>query len=52
MIRLKDVEKTYENGTEALQGISFTIEDGALHEDAGVSYGHAGGEGEEINIIL
>lgn len=28
MIRLKDVEKTYENGTEALQGISFTIEDG------------------------
>ena len=27
MIRLKDVEKTYENGTEALQGISFTIED-------------------------
>lgn len=28
MIRLKDVEKTYENGTEALQGISFTVEDG------------------------
>ena len=28
MIRLKDVEKTYENGTEALQGSSFTIEDG------------------------
>ena len=28
MTRLKDVEKTYENGTEALQGISFTIEDG------------------------
>ena len=28
MIRLKDVEKTYENGTEALQGISFTIADG------------------------
>lgn len=28
MIRLKDVEKTYENGTDALQGISFTIEDG------------------------
>ena len=28
MIRLKDVEKTYENGTEDLQGISFTIEDG------------------------
>ena len=28
MIRLKDVEKTSENGTEALQGISFTIEDG------------------------
>ena len=25
---MKDVEKTYENGTEALQGISFTIEDG------------------------
>ena len=30
MIRLKDVEKTYENGTEALQGISFTIEDGGF----------------------
>ena len=29
MIRLKDVEKTYENGTKALQGISFTIEDGS-----------------------
>ena len=28
MIRLKDVEKKCENGTEALQGISFTIEDG------------------------
>ena len=28
MIRLKDVEKTSENGTEALQGISLTIEDG------------------------
>ena len=28
MIRLKDVEKTSENGTKALQGISFTIEDG------------------------
>lgn len=28
MIRLKDVEKTYENGTKALRGISFTIEDG------------------------
>ena len=28
MTRLKDVEKTYANGTEALQGISFTIEDG------------------------
>ena len=28
MIRLKDVEKTYENGTKAVQGISFTIEDG------------------------
>ena len=28
MIRLKDVVKTYENGTDALQGISFEIEDG------------------------
>ena len=28
MIRLTDVKKTYNNGTEALQGISFTIEDG------------------------
>ena len=28
MIRLKDVIKTYENGTDALQGISFDIEDG------------------------
>ena len=27
MIRLKDVEKTYDNGTEALRGISFGIED-------------------------
>ena len=28
MIRLKYVVKTYDNGTEALRGISFTIEDG------------------------
>ncbi|MDD5905577.1 MAG: cell division ATP-binding protein FtsE [Clostridiales bacterium] len=28
MIRLKDVEKTYDNGTQALRGISFGIEDG------------------------
>lgn len=28
MIRLTDVKKTYDNGTKALQGISFTIEDG------------------------
>ncbi len=28
MIRLTNVKKTYNNGTEALQGISFTIEDG------------------------
>lgn len=28
MIRLKDVEKTYDNGTAALRGISFGIEDG------------------------
>ena len=28
MIRLIDVEKTYENGTEALKGISFNIDDG------------------------
>lgn len=28
MIRFKDVIKTYENGTEALHGVSFTIADG------------------------
>ena len=28
MIQLKDVCKTYDNGTRALQGVSFTIEDG------------------------
>lgn len=28
MIRLKDVEKTYDNGTKALSGISFEIADG------------------------
>ena len=28
VIRLKDVEKEYENGTHALRGISLTIEDG------------------------
>lgn len=28
MIRLRDVEKTYDNGTRALNGISFAIEDG------------------------
>ncbi len=28
MIRLTDVVKTYENGTDALQGISFEIQDG------------------------
>ncbi|MBO4854182.1 MAG: cell division ATP-binding protein FtsE [Oscillospiraceae bacterium] len=28
MIRLKDVVKTYENGTDALRGVSFSIEDG------------------------
>ncbi len=28
MIRLKDVEKTYENGTQALRGVSFQIDDG------------------------
>ena len=28
VIRLKDVEKEYENGTRALRGISLTIEDG------------------------
>lgn len=28
MIRLKDVEKTYDNGTKALNGISFEIADG------------------------
>ena len=28
MIRLKDVEREYDNGTRAIQGISLTIEDG------------------------
>ena len=28
MIRLKDTEKTYENGTQALKGVSFQIDDG------------------------
>ena len=28
MIRLIDVKKVYDNGTEALKGISFAIEDG------------------------
>ena len=28
MIRLKDVKKTYNNGTEALKGLSFQIDDG------------------------
>ncbi len=28
MIRLRDIEKTYENGTQALKGISFEIADG------------------------
>ena len=28
MIRLKDVKKTYENGTEALKGVTFQIDDG------------------------
>ena len=28
MIRLKDVEMEYDNGTRAIQGISLTIEDG------------------------
>ena len=28
MIRLKDAEKTYENGTKAVRGISFQIDDG------------------------
>ena len=28
MIRLKDIEKTYENGTQALKGVSFEIADG------------------------
>ena len=30
MIRLKDVEMEYDNGTKAIQGISLTIEDGEL----------------------
>ena len=28
MIRLKEAEKTYENGTKAVRGISFQIDDG------------------------
>ena len=28
MIRLKDAEKTYENGTQALKGVTFQIDDG------------------------
>ena len=28
MIRLTDAEKTYENGTKAVRGISFQIDDG------------------------
>ena len=28
MIRLKDVEMEYENGTEAIRGLSLDIEDG------------------------
>ena len=28
MIRLKDAEKTYENGTKALKGVTFQIDDG------------------------
>ena len=28
MIRMTNVEKTYENGTHALNGISFEIQDG------------------------
>ena len=28
MIRLKEAEKTYENGTQALKGVSFQIDDG------------------------
>ena len=47
MIRLKDVEKTYENGTEALQGISFTIEDGEF-----VFLGGPSGSGKSTIIKL
>ena len=33
MIRLKDVEMEYDNGTKAIKGISLTIEDGeAAHQ--------------------
>ena len=28
MIRLRDVEKEYENGTYALRGVTLTVEDG------------------------
>ena len=30
MIRLKDVEMEYENGTKAIKGITLTIEDGEM----------------------
>ena len=30
MIRLKDVEMEYENGTAAIRGISLTIQDGGI----------------------
>lgn len=49
MIRLKDVEKTYENGTEALQGISFTIEDGEFVFLVGPS---GSGKSTIINYLL
>ena len=33
MIRLKDVEMEYDNGTRAIKGITLTIEDGDREED-------------------
>ena len=37
MIRLKDAEKTYENGTKAVRGISFQIDDGEFVSIIGTS---------------